>query len=106
MTAAALLEIEKEFSALLTNKKNWRKLLPADSCRKEKSDLILRDSIQGGIYEAILWCNPGFGILSQKQCPKYCMHIRLFSFRLPYPEAADVSAAGTGNSAGNSGGTG
>ena len=76
MTAAALLEIEKEFSALLTNKKNWRKLLPADSCRKEKSDLILRDSIQGGIYEAILWCNPGFGILSQKQCPKYCMHIR------------------------------
>ena len=59
MTAATLLEIEKEFSALLTNKKNWRKLLPADSCRKEKSDLILRDSIQGGIYEAILWCNPG-----------------------------------------------
>ena len=38
MTAAALLEIEKEFSALLTNKKNWRKLLPTDSCRKEKSD--------------------------------------------------------------------
>ena len=59
MTAATLLEIEKEFSALLTNKKNWRKLLPTDSCRKEKSDLILRDSIQGGIYEAILWCNPG-----------------------------------------------
>ena len=59
MTAAALQETEKEFAELLANKKDWRKLLPADSFRRKKSDLILRDGMQGGIYEAILWCNPG-----------------------------------------------
>ena len=32
---------------------------PADSFRRGGPDLILRNSIQGGIYEAAVWCNPG-----------------------------------------------
>ena len=59
MTAAALVRTEKEFSQLLENLKDWKKCLPADSIRRGGPDLILRNSIQGGIYEAAVWCNPG-----------------------------------------------
>ncbi|MBR4665329.1 MAG: hypothetical protein IKO93_15795 [Lentisphaeria bacterium] len=59
MTAAALARTEREFSQLLENLKDWKKYLPADSFRRGGPDLILRNSIQGGIYEAAVWCNPG-----------------------------------------------
>jgi len=59
MTAAALEYVEKEFSGLLDDQANWRSLLPPDSIRVGQPDLILRDGMQGGIYEAELWCNPG-----------------------------------------------
>lgn len=59
MTKAALDLAEKEFASVLSNLKDWRKALPANSVRMGKPDLILRNSIQGGIYEGILWCNPG-----------------------------------------------
>ena len=59
MTAAALDYSEREFARLLANLKNWRELLPKDSCRNGKPDLVLRGDMQGGIYVASLWCNPG-----------------------------------------------
>ncbi|MBE6371315.1 MAG: hypothetical protein E7055_04510 [Lentisphaerae bacterium] len=59
MTAAALARTEKEFSQLPENLKDWKKCLPADSFRRGGPDLILRNGIQGGIYEAAVWCNPG-----------------------------------------------
>lgn len=59
MTEAALTYVENEFAALEKNPRNWRELLPPGSVRKGKADLVLRNSIQGGIYEALLWCNPG-----------------------------------------------
>lgn len=59
MTVAALARTEKEFSQLLENLGNWKKCLPADSFRAGGPDLILRNGIQGGIYEAAVWCNPG-----------------------------------------------
>ncbi|MBQ7693882.1 MAG: hypothetical protein IJT50_02045 [Lentisphaeria bacterium] len=59
MTAAALARTEKEFALLLENLKDWKKLLPADSFRRGKPDLILRNRTQGGIYEGAVWCNPG-----------------------------------------------
>ncbi|MBO4646666.1 MAG: hypothetical protein J5806_00745 [Lentisphaeria bacterium] len=59
MTAAALARTEKEFSQLLENLNDWKKCLPADSSRRGGPDLILRNGIQGGIYEAAVWCNPG-----------------------------------------------
>ena len=59
MTAAALARTEKEFALLLENLKDWKKLLPADSFRRGKPDLILRNGMQGGIYEGAVWCNPG-----------------------------------------------
>ena len=59
MTAAALARTEREFSLLLENLKDWKKYLPADSFRRGGPDLILRNGIQSGIYEAAVWCNPG-----------------------------------------------
>ena len=59
MTRAALDYLEKEFAALSADRKNWRSLLPPNSSRKGDPDLILRDGMQGGIYEGFLWCNPG-----------------------------------------------
>jgi len=59
MTAAALDLAEKEFSALDAAGDNWRKLLPKDSFRTDSPDLVLRNGMQGGIYEATVWCNPG-----------------------------------------------
>ena len=59
MTRAALDYLEKEFAVLSADRKNWRRLLPANSSRKGDPDLILRDGMQGGIYEGFLWCNPG-----------------------------------------------
>lgn len=59
MTAAALARTEKEFSQLQGNLNDWKKCLPADSFRRDGPDLILRNGIQGGIYEAAIWCNPG-----------------------------------------------
>ncbi|MBQ7178594.1 MAG: hypothetical protein IJS08_14360 [Victivallales bacterium] len=58
MTAAALEYSEMEFARLLADLENWRALLPKDSCRNGKPDLVLRDGMQGGIYEGLLWCNP------------------------------------------------
>lgn len=58
MTAAALDLVEKEFSQLLAAPGDWRKLLPPDSSRIGKPDLILRNGMQPGIYEAVVWCNP------------------------------------------------
>ena len=59
MTAAALELTEKEFAALDDAGGNWRKLLPKDSYRIGSPDLVLRNGMQGGIYEAAVWCNPG-----------------------------------------------
>ena len=59
MTAAALACAEKEFASLYADLKNWRDKLPRDSVRIGKPELILRDGMQGGIYEAEIWCNPG-----------------------------------------------
>ena len=59
MTAAALDLTEKEFAALDAAGDNWRKLLPKDSFRIGTPDLVLRNGMQGGIYEAAVWCNPG-----------------------------------------------
>ena len=59
MTAAALDFSEKEFALLLANLSDWKKLLPVKSSRMGTPDLVLRDGMQGGIYEAFLWCNPG-----------------------------------------------
>lgn len=59
MTRAALDFLEKEFAALSANRKNWRSLLPPNSSRKGDPDLILRNGMQGGIYEGFLWCDPG-----------------------------------------------
>ena len=59
MTAAALEYSEKEFAQLAADLDNWKKYLPKDSFKIGEPDLILRDSFQGGIYEAAVWCNPG-----------------------------------------------
>ena len=59
MTAAALEYVEKEFAQLLENTGHWRALLPKDSFRIGNPELILRNGMQGGIYECSLWCNPG-----------------------------------------------
>lgn len=59
MTKAALDFTEEEFAALSKNQDDWNKLLPPGSIRHGKPDLILYDDMQGGIYAAHLWCNPG-----------------------------------------------
>ena len=59
MTMAALEYTEKEFARLAAAPDQWRGLLPEDSCRRSVPDLLLRDGMQGGIYEAEVWCNPG-----------------------------------------------
>ena len=59
MTAAALDLVEKEFSQLLASPGDWRKLLPPDSSRIGKPELIIRNGYQPGIYEAVVRCNPG-----------------------------------------------
>ena len=59
MTAAALVRTEEEFSQLLKAPQDWKKHLPADSFRRGEPDLILRNGMQGGIYEGAVWCNPG-----------------------------------------------
>lgn len=59
MTAAALAFCEEEFARLLADPQNWRALLPPDAARPGGPDIVLRDGMQGGIYEAALWCNPG-----------------------------------------------
>ena len=59
MTAAALEWSEKEFARLAAAPEKWRELLPPGSVRRGEPDLILRNSFQGGIYEAAVWCNPG-----------------------------------------------
>ena len=59
MTKAALDFVENEFAQLQKNRNCWRNLLPVNSVRKGNPDLILRNGMQGGIYEGILWCNPG-----------------------------------------------
>ena len=59
MTKAALDFTEEEFTALLKNQDDWSKLLPPGSIRQGKPDLILYNDMQGGIYAAHLWCNPG-----------------------------------------------
>ncbi len=59
MTAMALKLLEQEFAALLANPEKWKDLLPADAVRSGKSDLILTDSFQGGIYQGDIICNPG-----------------------------------------------
>lgn len=59
MTAKALELSEQEFARLLAQPEKWRELLPPDSVRRGPPDLVLRDGMQGGIYEAAVWCNPG-----------------------------------------------
>ncbi len=59
MTAVALDAAEKEFAKLAAQPENWKKLLPADAVRKGKPDIRLKSSYQGGIYQAVILCNPG-----------------------------------------------
>ena len=61
LTTAALNFVEAELVHLVENP-SWdtiRKILPADSIRTGEPSFDLRNSFQPGIYDSIIWVNPG-----------------------------------------------
>ncbi len=61
LTKAALEFVEAEFAALI-EKATWEtivNILPRGSIRRGEASLSLRNSFQPGIYDAIIWINPG-----------------------------------------------
>lgn len=62
MTAKTIELLEKEFAALAAGNDSWRNNLPKGmviSDNKQKTDIILKNGMQGGIYKAKIWANPG-----------------------------------------------
>jgi hypothetical protein len=61
LTKAARSYVKKELTPLAAQP-NWetiRGILPADSIRQGDASLELRNSFQPGIYDSIIWANPG-----------------------------------------------
>ena len=61
LTKAALAQLEKELAPIAA-KPDWttiRQNLPQGSIRRGKASLGLRNSFQPGIYQSVIWANPG-----------------------------------------------
>jgi hypothetical protein len=61
LTKAALAQVDAELTPL-AEQPAWetiREILPPDSIRQGEASLELRKSFQPGLYDSILWINPG-----------------------------------------------